>query len=67
MRQALFLEALRVTLSGLGAGGKSANVQVDRLMEMRKPIPRRAALTGEVLVSWIAFIRNYGKEKGKRL
>ena len=58
MRQALFLKALRVTLSGLGAGGKSANASVDRLMEMRKPILKRVALTGEVLISWIAFIRN---------
>jgi len=36
VRQALFLKALRVTLSGLSAGGKSANASVDRLMEMRK-------------------------------
>jgi len=47
MRQALFLKALRVTLSGLGAGGKSANVSVDRLREVRKPIQKRVALKGE--------------------
>jgi hypothetical protein len=52
------LKALRVTLSGLGAGGKSANVSVDRLMEMRKSIQRRAALKGEVLVFWNVFIRS---------
>jgi len=58
VRQSLFLKALRVTLSGLGAGGKSANVSVDRLMEMRKSIQRRAALKGEVLVFWNVFIRS---------
>jgi hypothetical protein len=66
--QALFLKALRVTLSGLGAGGKSANSSVDRLMEMRKSIQKRVVLKGETPVSWNAFIRNYQELKeGKRL
>ena len=72
MRQALFLKALRVTLSGLSAGGKSANASVDRLMEMRKPIQKRVAIKDETPVSWNAFIRNYQElfrnyKEGKRL
>ena len=58
MRQALFLKALRVTLSGLGAGGKSANVSANRLTEMRKPIQKRAILKGEAPASSNVFNGN---------
>jgi hypothetical protein len=51
VRQALFLRALRVTLSGLSAGGKTANASVDHLMEVRKPIRKRVVLKDETPVS----------------
>jgi hypothetical protein len=59
MGQALFLKALRVTLSGLGAGGKSANVWANRLTEMRKPIRKRVALKCETLASSNVFNGNH--------
>ena len=55
MREALFLKALRVTLSGLSAGGKSANVPVDHLHGEAEVYPKEDSRKRKVSLPCNAF------------